>query len=122
MAEFTANIRLTMARGKSAEELKRIGAKTRFKPGSAEVKEATAKSAASRNREKNLLKAIKIWMEEGRFVDEIEKSMKDPQERKVMLPILIKKVLPDNINLNATGTVKRDINIVFRRANQQDAK
>lgn len=83
---------------------------------------AQARSVAVRNEEKDFLKAMKEWITNGRLKEEVEKSLADPAERKVIIPILVKKALPDNINLNATGSVKRDINIVFRKATPQDAK
>lgn len=81
-----------------------------------------AKSVVSHLKERNLIKAMECWIKEGRFVDEVDKALADEKERKVILPILIKKALPDNINVNATGNMRRDININFRRATPEDAK
>lgn len=86
------------------------------------AKKMQARSVAVRNEEKDFLKAMKEWIVNGRLKEEVERSLADPAERKVLIPILVKKALPDNINLNATGNVKRDINIVFRRATPQDAE
>jgi len=54
-----------------------------------------------RNEEKNFVKAMHNWVNDGTLLEKVSVALLDPRMERVLLPIIVKKALPDNVNINA---------------------
>lgn len=118
-----------MANRKIAE----AGKKTRFSKGSANAKKANAKSVAVRKAQAALRSSDAIIEADrngtlANLFDKMVDAANTLFEKGKMESFLkystgiLEMVNGKQINIKAEGEVKRDINIVFRRATPQDAE
>ncbi|MCQ2096786.1 MAG: hypothetical protein MJY87_02445 [Fibrobacter sp.] len=119
-------------KGKTAAELKRIGAKTRLKKGDSRTRSIVAKSAAVRKARAALRSSEAILQADRdgtlaalftRMVDAANELFDQGKYDAYLKHAagILEMVNGRQLNIKADADVKRNINIVFRRATPEDA-
>lgn len=120
-------------KGSSKEVMRQIGEKTRLKKNDPRTRQIVTKAHAVQSAQAALRSSEKLVEcdKNGTFaelIDNMLRSLKKMYTKEKYADYfknaawLLEMVNGKQINIKAEGNVKRDINIVFRRATPQDAK